>query len=199
MAWHAERQARMQSDLLGSSHPVLPEHKCLFGQPLRQAPGMVQSKLAAVSQVGLTGAGFQHGLPTPEDLAGRTELPTNQVSAAAAGGHHGHQVPGRRRVETREAWRRLPTCMAQGPLGHRCADAGDTRHRGNKQCHRSRADAAGVADTDCDRRVRARGTATTPFARASAWVAASRRSGAATTGAALWRQRCTASSDWANG
>ena len=44
--------------------------KSLFGQPLRQAPGMVQSKLAAVSQVGLTGAGFQHGLPTPEDLAG---------------------------------------------------------------------------------------------------------------------------------
>ena len=45
MACHAERQARMQSDLLGSNHPVLPEHKCLFGQPLRQALGMVQSLL----------------------------------------------------------------------------------------------------------------------------------------------------------
>ena len=171
--------------------------KCLLGQPLRLSLGMVQS-LLQLAKAGLAGAGLQHGLPTPEDLAGRTELPTNQVSTAAAGGHHGHQVPGRRRVETREAWRRLPTCMAQGPLGHRCADAGDTRHRGNKQCHRSRADAAGVADTDCDRRVRARGTATTPFARASAWVTASERSGAATTSAAFVQTKLHgfASSGW---
>ena len=38
--------------------------------------------------------------------------------------------------------------------------------------------------------------ATRPFARASAWVTTSERSGAATTGAALWRGRCTASSGW---
>ena len=48
--------------------------KSLFGQPLRQALGMVQS-LAAIGQAGLASAGLQHGLPAPQDFADPAQLP----------------------------------------------------------------------------------------------------------------------------
>lgn len=62
---------------------------------------------AALCQAGLAGSGLQHGLPTPEDLAGRADLPAEQIAVAIAGGLQGHQVPGRRRVETLKTWCRV--------------------------------------------------------------------------------------------
>lgn len=45
MAWKAERQARAQPDVLGCAIQFCLSIKCLFGQPLRQALGMVESLL----------------------------------------------------------------------------------------------------------------------------------------------------------
>jgi hypothetical protein len=58
--------------------------KCLFGPPLRQALGMVQSLLRLAKL----------DWPVPD--------------FRVAGGQHRHQVPRRVRMEAQEAWRRVP-------------------------------------------------------------------------------------------
>lgn len=98
---------RAQPDLLGRRHPVLLEHQVAVRPALAPSAGH-GAQPAAAGQAGLAGTGLQHGLPTPEDLTGRAELPANQVATAVAGGQHRHQVPRRGRMETQEAWRRVP-------------------------------------------------------------------------------------------
>jgi hypothetical protein len=74
--------------------------KVLFGLPLRQTQGFVQSVLALS---GLGGAGLQHG---------------HLTRAAPAGGFHRDQDARRRRMEDPQARGGVPAVVAQGPRGH---------------------------------------------------------------------------------
>ena len=78
-----QRQARSQSEVPGRGNPVLPKHQVLV-RPA-PAPGTGYGASPAESgQAGLAGAELQHGVPAPEELAGRAQLPAEQIAVAVA-------------------------------------------------------------------------------------------------------------------
>ncbi len=209
--------------------------KCLFGQPLRQALGMVQSLLRLAKldwrvpdfstvcrrqktlRVELSYQPSKSPLQLLVDSTGIKFLGEGEWKSKKHGAKYRRewrkvhlgidaQTLEIRAIEmTRNAIGdapMLPELLAQIPIDEPiesvCADgAYDTRDCLDAIAQRRAMALIPPRKNASHWKTSSPGSAR-PFARASAWVASSGRSGAATTGAALWRRRCTASNDWAN-
>lgn len=62
----------------------------------------------------IAGAWLQHGEPAAKDTAGRHQRNVDYDGTASAGGQHGYQDAGRRRVEDEESQRGSSPQIAQG-------------------------------------------------------------------------------------
>ncbi len=168
--------------------------KCLFGQPLRKTLGMVQ-RLLQLAKLDWPVPDFSTVCRRQKTLQlelsyQRTKSPLQLLLDSTGIKFLGEGECKRKKhgAEYRREWRKV----------HLGIDAQTLEIRAIEVTSNAIGDAPMLPGLLAHRE-RARRSATRPFARASAWVAASGKSGAAITGPALWRRRCTASSDWANG